>query len=547
MGRLTGRLLVVCAVASSLAAAAAAQEPSNPDRGKPPQASPAGPRSPTLQGKLGLSIREAVTMGIENNLDVEIVRHDPPIASHEHRAAWGAYDPALFSEFGYASTETPIASALQARNILFEREVSGQAGLRGLAPKLGWEYQLAYAGQSLESDSSIQSLSPEYRTSVLGILTIPLLKGAWWGEPWVQVKLTGIASQAAVDEFRRALMDTVRDIESAYWNLAARAEDLEVARKSRETARALLDQTQTQYEVGVVSRVEVVEAEAGLADREFRVIQAENQYRAAQDSLIDLVLGPFLEPTTQLEVVPTDSPEQYATFEVDADLSARLAYEHRPELALARRAEEQQAIALKFAKNQRLPQLDLRGTYGFQGLAGKENPDRAVFGAPVAPLMIERRYSAAHDDFFSSDGARQWSGRALLSIPLGNVSGRANVSRAELELRRARVQMRRIEQSIVLEVREAIRNLGSGRQGIGAAERRRVAAAEQLRAERVRLEYGESTPFNVLLREEDLVDADRQKIFALQVYQDSITALDRAQGTLLRDRNIVVEEALVLR
>lgn len=544
---LATRFLVGCAVTASLATAAAAQPPGDPARDPAPRPSKVGPRNPTLQGKLGLSIREAVTMGIENNLDVEIVRHDPPIAADEYRAAWGAYDPELFSDFGYASTETPVASALQARNVLSEREVSGQAGLRGLAPKLGAQYQLSYTGQSLESSSSIQSLSPEYRSGVVGSVTLPLLRGAWWGEPWVQVKLTGIAREASIEEFRRSLMDTVRDIEFAYWNLAARAEDLEVARKSLETSRALLEQTQTQYEVGVVSRVEVVESEAGLADREFSLIQAENQYRAAQDQLIDLVLGPFLEPSSQLEIVPSDSPEQYATFEVDADLSTRMALEHRPELALARSAEEQQAIALKFAKNQRLPQLDVRSAYGFQGLAGKENPDRAIFGAPAAPLAIDRRYSATHDEFFTSDGARQWSAVALLSIPLGNVRGRANVSKAELELRRARVQTRRIEQTIVLEVREAIRNLGSALQGIGAAERRRVAAAEQLRAERVRLEYGESTPFNVLLREEDLVDADRQRIFALQVYQDSVTGLDRAQGTLLRDRNIVVEEALVLR
>jgi outer membrane protein TolC len=96
-------------------------------------------------------------------------------------------------------------------------------------------------------------------------------------------------------------------------------------------------------------------------------------------------------------------------------------------------------------------------------------------------------------------------------------------------------------------VREAIRNLESALEGIEAAERRRVAAEEQLRAESIRLEYGESTPFDVLQREEDLVDAESQKILALQLYHTSITALDRAQGTILDNRNIVVEEAAALR
>ena len=73
------------------------------------------------------------------------------------------------------------------------------------------------------------------------------------------------------------------------------------------------------------------------------------------------------------------------------------------------------------------------------------------------------------------------------------------------------------------------------------------AAAEQLRAEKIRLEYGESTPFDVLLREEDLVRAESQKILAEQAYHNSITALDRAQGTILEQHQIVVEDAATLR
>jgi len=92
-----------------------------------------------------------------------------------------------------------------------------------------------------------------------------------------------------------------------------------------------------------------------------------------------------------------------------------------------------------------------------------------------------------------------------------------------------------------------VRGLRSALEGIEAADRRVAAAREQLRAEQVRLELGESTPFAVLEREEVLVDAERQHTGALQTYHDSVSALDRAQGTILRDRGVVVEEALPLR
>jgi outer membrane protein TolC len=74
-----------------------------------------------------------------------------------------------------------------------------------------------------------------------------------------------------------------------------------------------------------------------------------------------------------------------------------------------------------------------------------------------------------------------------------------------------------------------------------------VAAEEQLRAERIRLEQGESTPFAVLQREEDLVQAEAAKINAIRVYRNSIADLDRQQGTSLQSRNIVIDDVRTLR
>lgn len=531
------RMGVVALLASGALAMTAGAQPAPPTIGG----------TEPLEGELALSLQEAIALGVENNLDVAVVRHDPPIAEYEHTAAWGVYEPELFSDFAYESRQSPVASSLEQASTLDERELSGQAGVQSLIPKLGWQLEIGYAGSSLETTSSISSLSPEYRSSLTGRATLPLLRGFLWGEPWVQVKLTGIGEGAAFEEFRIQLMNTVREIEGAYWAVAARAQELDVARKSQETARALLDQTEAQYEVGVVSRVEVTEAEAGVADRQVILIRTENEYRAAQDRLIDLVLGPHFTPQSDLEVVTTDPASEYTVFETDVEASTERAFANRPELALSKRQIEQGEISLKFAENQRLPQLDLVAGYGYQGLAGATNPTADPFGGPREELDIDRRYSATDDEFFSASGARSWSGGVVVTIPLGNTTGRANVSRAELDLRRIRTQTRRQEQQILLEVRDAIRNLRSALEGIEAAEARGEAAREQLRAEQIRLEHGESTPFAVLQREEDLVEAEQQLIVALQDYHDSVAALDRAQGTILADRNVVVEEAVRFR
>ena len=109
-------------------------------------------------------------------------------------------------------------------------------------------------------------------------------------------------------------MDLTTGTRNAYWAVAAAAERLRVAQKSLEQRRALLDQTKAQYEVGVVSRVDVTQAEAGVAQGEVDLIVAENAYRTQQDNLIQIVLGPHLTPDSGLEIRPTDSPEDVVTF-----------------------------------------------------------------------------------------------------------------------------------------------------------------------------------------------------------------------------------------
>jgi len=511
----------------------------------PAQPAPGAPAAPDVM-ELKLGLADAIARGIENNLGVAIARFDPAAADYDLDAAWGLHDPLVTGNFTHQSTDTPVASALQRSSTLFERVNRGGVGLVGLVPRLGWTYEFGYSGVGTTSTSSIQSLSTEFRANLTSKLTVPLLKGFLWGKEWTQVRTAGIGRGIARDEFRTALMDTVQGIARAYWNHAARKLDYEVGEKSLETARALLEQTRAQYEVGVVSRVEVVEAEAGVADREFRLISAENTYRTAQDQLIDAVFGTRLRPTTRVELTETDDPDRVEAYQVDEGVAAEKAFALRPELAVARERVAQQELQVKFALNQRLPRLDLVGSYGYQGLAGIPNPN-PLFGIPLPKGAVPRDYSDTSDFFFKGRNNVDWSGGAVFSIPLGNSSARANHRKSQVLLRQLQTQALRTEQTIILEVRKAVRDLRSAIQGIEAANRRLEAANEQLRAEQIRLEHGESTPFEVLQREEDLVEAESQKIGALQIYHDSVADLERAQGTILRDRGIVIEDALSLR
>jgi outer membrane protein TolC len=526
-----GLLVAVAAQADDLGSAV---DDAAPDAADEP--APADDDSQTMR----LSLDESIRLALQNNLDVEVQRFTPLVAGEQETEAWGAYDPEFFADFGYSDSEEPISFILQEEATSQGDSYNGFGGFRGLIPYFGSEYSFQFNGERTTTNLPVQAFSPEFRSSFSLSVSQPLLRGLIWNEAWTRVKTARIRYDESLENFRRRVMDTVQEVEDSYWNLIATSEQKRVARKSLETAQALLDQTETQYEVGVVSKVEVVEAEAGVADRDFNLIVAVNRYRTAQDRLINLVLSTELTPDSKLHIEPTDPPKEYVTYDVDAGQATQRAFEQRPELKIADDAIERQKLELKFAKNERLPRLDIQFNYGNRGLTGKENP--ALCDGDCDPPVPEGNYGDTLDDFLTDSAADQISARALLTIPLTNTAARSRVSQTELELRRTTVQKRRLKQDIILEVRKAVRDLESSQEGIEAAQRASAASAEQLRAERIRLEYGESTPFDVLLREEDFVTAESREIEAIRLYRTSVTGLSRAQGSILANRNIAIDQ-----
>jgi outer membrane protein TolC len=496
--------------------------------------------APPNPNEVGLSLREAVDLAIENNLGVEVARHAPLIASEDVDIAWGVYDPVLSGGMSYANARTPNTSPFNTADAIRNKNRNGNAKLTGLVPLLGATVSMDYVGTRAETNQRTSSLTPQWDSGLAFKASVPLLRGLVWNNPWTQVKVTNLLRESSLETFRADLMDTVLVTVQTYWQLVAQQEQLRVAKKSYQTSLALLDQTKIQYEVGVKSKVEVIQAEAGVAERELEVINTEARYQNSQDALIDTVYGVRLTPDSMLQIAPTDSPSDFDEIQVDREVAAQLAAENRPELANLKLEIERQEVLVRFRKNQRLPQLDLNVSYGTSGIEGKGNPDAFRPPGTPPPEGTGGNFSDTHDQWFEKRGGREYAVGGVISIPLGNYGPRHSVSKARLELRRAKTQLLALNQNIILEVRRDIRLFEAARKGIDASERQRIAAQEQLRAERIRLEHGESTPFDVLLKESDLVNAEVSKIRALQLYRTSAANLDRRQGTILRSNNIVV-------
>ncbi len=508
-----------------------------------------------------VTLNQALALAVQHNLNVEVARYEPLASEQDALASWGAYDPNFLANVGYDLAQDPNTNILnRGANLNQSRTIDGGASINTLLPFIGATLGVELETQRQTSKASFAALTPQYDSSLFLTANVPLMRGLIWNEPWTQVKVTKISYGRSQDDFRREVMDITESTINFYWALVANKELREVAEKSLETSVALLDQTRTQYEVGVVSKVDVVEAEAGVAEREFDLIVAQNNFENSGDDLIDAVLGRELRATMEYRLEPEYDPEAYEIRRVDVEQAVAIALSNLPELAAADRTIEQREVELKFAKNQRLPQFDIDARYGYLNRSGDANNRACAFAQPVDPINDPNgpvtpgcnpgeslpdagNWGKSFDDFFDNDeGFENYSVRGTFSIPLGNRTASRRVTRSRIDLRRAKSQRVRTEQRAILVVRQAARGLLATARGIEAAERRRLAAEEQLRAERVRLEHGESTPFDVLLREQDLVDAESQKIGALQAYRDSEARLERAQGTILDTHNIRIDD-----
>ncbi|MBW2712772.1 MAG: TolC family protein, partial [Deltaproteobacteria bacterium] len=398
---------------------------------------------PPEEKEIVLSLSQAIDNALVNNLDLELSRYAPELALARWKEAHGVYDPDFFANYGYSSATSPSSFAFDASAglpVIDTRKRSGGTGISGEIPFIGARYGIKYGGsQAVTTGTANVLLKPENRSGVEATLSIPLLRDLIWNQSWTQIQSRKLEHRATNEEFRRSMMDIVNETERAYWNLIATREKTRVDRKSLETTQALYEQTQTQFEVGTVSKVEVVEAEAGVAEREVNVITSENAYRTAQDDLIYIITGARLTATTDLRVTASDELENVEIRDLDVGASMNAALLHRPELSAANLLVEERGIQQKFARNQKLPRFDIDSSYGREGLTG-EARDGTDFGD----------YLDTHDEY---DDHESWSTMGTFSIPLGNRVASERLTQAEIELRKARTEYTRTQQDIVVEIR----------------------------------------------------------------------------------------------
>ena len=401
----------------------------------------------------------------------------------------------------------------------------------------GGRYNIVWQNLRSTTNSAFSGFNPLYAAALSGEISQPLLQNFRYDPNKQRLIAAQNGERISRSQFEFQVMDAVRDVEFAYWDLVFAIRDLEVAQESVELARDLLRNNRIQVEVGTMAPIGVLEAEAEVAVREEAVILAEEAIYLNEDSLKRFINDPESGDFWGSDYVPQDEPT-VEPYEIDLEDAVRVALERRPVLEQLRVELETRDYDVRFTKNQMQPQVDVVGSVALNGIGGRQLVREDFAGQPS--VIIPGGYGDAMDQLFGGD-FRDWSLGLEVSYPLGNSQAAASHAQAQVAERQQQARNR---------LRGARRCSGGSpdcplrAKRIASASMRPASRAEladrRLDAEQKKFEVGMSTSFFIVQAQRDLAQARANELRARIDYIKAIAAFERARGTTLDRANVGV-------
>jgi outer membrane protein TolC len=496
---------------------------------------PAIGRAQKETGKvLNLTLEEAVTRALKNNLQLQIQLLSPELADLSVSRAKEKFFPTLSFNFSRRSTVQASYSWLEAADKTMTDSESYQTQISQQIPT-GGSLGISLNWDRTDTSARFQTINPRYSSTLRFTFSQPLLRD--FGPKMSRREIIIAQTNLEISEYdlKKTIMDTIYSVEDAYWNLVYAIENLEVRRQALELARELLEKNKMAVEIGTMAPLDVLSAEAEVASREADIIAAEVQVKNAEDQLRRILN--LTRDESILEIKPVDKP-RFMEQKVDLEECLQIALQNRPDLVSSKLQVENQEFNLSVARNQLLPSLSFSASYWSPGLSG----DRILYlnDNPLTGVIlgvIPGGASGALKDSFNFK-YRNWSLGLTLDIPLSNAFSRANYAQAKVSLQQALLRLKNQEEQIYLEVKNAVRAVQSNYQRVQAYRVARELAEKKLEAEQEKLRLGLSTNFMVLTYQRDLANQRTAELKAIIDYNLSLANLDRVLGTTLKTKNI---------
>jgi outer membrane protein TolC len=460
-----------------------------------------------------MSLEDCIREALQHNLDVQIERTVPQISLYDLRSDYGGYDP-LFNISGQHDYNK---SGVDGIPPTISDENSAKSDIGGLLP---WGLQYDFSGNVSDTYGPSYSGTNETSGGTIGVkLTQPLLKNFWIDSTRLTIRVAKNRLKYSEQKLRLQVITSVSDVEKAYYELIYAQEYVKVQQQALELAQTQLDQDRQRVQIGTLAQLDVQQDGAQVATSRANLIAAQSTFNTAQNTLKNLLTDEYLRWHDQ-DIQPTATITNAPLQLFDLQDSWSKGMTERPDLLEARLDVEKQGIQLKFDRNQLFPELDLIGTYGYNGAA--------------------REFSGAFNQF--NEGDRPfYSYGAQLSVPLSNVKARYTVKSDKVTMQQFVLTLKQSEQNIMVEIDNAVKQAQSAYESVNATRQARIYAEAALDAEQKKYAVGKSTTF-IVLQLQNTLTADRaQEIRSLANYYEALVNLAQQEGSTLERNHINIE------
>lgn len=458
---------------------------------------------------------ESVEMDLErcrqsaltNNLDLRIARIAPSIESARVSEEEARFNAAFTLSAQTADFNQPTASTLVAAQSQTTRVTPGVR----IPLRTGGTVSVDLPWNRNSDNNAFSTLNPSFATDFQFSISQPLLRNAGRRANTSSLRIAAFDEQSAEARTKLEVIRQLAAVDRSYWRLYSARKQLEVRQQQYELAMEQLARAERRVRAELSTEIEVVRAQAGVAERLEGIILAQNDVLTQQRELKRIINEPGLTMSTTTVLVPSSQPDP-VEYEFDREKLIAEALSNRMEMLDLELQLAADAARIAFSRNQALPLLSLDYTYRLNGLGGS----------------TQDAFKQLRDDDF-----QDWALGLSAEIPLDNEQARSRIRQAVL-LRQQRLASKDARAlSITQEVLASIDQLDATWQRILAARQSVVLNTRSLQAEQRQFDVGNSTSTDVLDAAARLADAQLAEIRAIADYQIAQVDLSFATGTLL--------------
>ena len=493
---------------------------------KPPSAlpGPQGFQKYIKNGKLQLSLADAIELALANNTDIQLDAAQIDTSKNAIGFARAPFDPTLNSSFNTIRTTSPASTQLVGAPIAKTLNQSYQLGASQTL-ETGTNVQASVSANRLSTNSSFSTINPSVAGNFSVSFSQPLLRGAWLLPNRGPILIAQRNLAQSRDTFKQEVSGIILNVVGEYWNVVSARGSLVVQQKSLDEAQQSYDHDKLALEKGALAPLDIYRSESQVATVKVAVIQAEYAVKQAEDAF-RRVTGADIDPNIgalDLDLTePAEPTGELLTMDIATALEKAMA--ERPELEAQRLQLANDDLSLKIAHNGLEPSLALTGNYQSNGLNSTNN----------GPFL-----EALGQTF--GFGFPSYGFGLSLNFPIKNHAAEASLGNAEVAKRRDLYSQRQLQQQIKLDVSNSVHQLEQSKLSMEAAKFAVDLAQKSLQADQRKYELGGETVFFVLQSQTVLTSAEESLLQSQVGYQLAVVSVDNATGALLDHFGIKIE------